>query len=192
MGSRRKLTCKTCGDRFDHHGKGRPPVYCPSHRPKGNRRRDAKRLAVTEGPEAAKAFRVATKTPGDLPEGLAQAIAPLRLAVALSFVPDVATAKGLAGIDPADTEIEEEARRLYPDLVKGAPGEIQKVLHAASAQTAISLLATANDLSGSAASQALLSIGKSLELLQASSKRVFSRVTVVMPGAESATSDPRP
>lgn len=176
----RRLTCADCGKEFQHPvGPGSYPKYCPLHRPKQNRNRDVGR-AEKLGDGIAGELARGTGLGGALPAGADAAVAPLRLAIAMSLIGDLQQAADVAGVVDVET-VEPQARQRYPGLIEGRAGELQRILHASAAMASVSLFAQAPRMSGQQAAAAIKSVAQTLELVQHGAKRVHAQINILMP-----------
>lgn len=168
----KKRDCAKCGVSFEpiEHS---PAKYCVDCRDPRSLRRSAKRAAARG--EDSVAYQAALRNP--MLQGVAGALAPLRLAVTLGVIDDDRQACALVGVD-YDEDLCDNVRAEYPELTAGDTGALQQLLGAAQLQVALTMLERAPEVPPAQLGAALRSIGQALELTQKGGKRVYGTLIV--------------
>ena len=162
---------------------GRPPQFCPAHRPRGNRRRDVQRLV--ERGELDEATAVAAATGLIAPGPRSRAALLRQLAIALRTTRgDVAAALSQVGLNPDDPETEgalTDARKRYEDLITDRPGALATLANEIALES-LARVAADESMSGQQAASAFSGIAKGTELFSAGARKSYTEVYVVVPG----------
>jgi hypothetical protein len=118
LATAKKRQCKTCGEAIRYTpGRGRPSVYCDTHKPKKNRARDL-RARAAKGDKGA-GEQLAKLGSGAVDGSLTQL---QRFAAVLALGGDLETSAQLAGIEARGAALqamEKKARKKYGKLAEG-------------------------------------------------------------------------
>ena len=172
-----ELTCRTCGKTLHKAHTGRPPRYCPEHRPK--QARDARNAEASAKAHQQDFADAGLLSPGASTIDENDSWDSRRLAAAIGLSKgNRADAAAISGLAPNRIHKLWKLAHRYPDLIARKPSAIAELLSTGLTMAAIRIAGEMANIPVSQLPTATRAVAQALELVGGTAAGVYSELTI--------------